>query len=73
RIGPFRVIREIGKNAYCVELPPSFLCLHLVFNVNLLEPYISPAVFQNHLEIDHPAADPSLVLFGNNPLKIKGS
>lgn len=35
-IGPFKVIEKYGKNAYKLDLPPSYR-IHNVFHVNLLE------------------------------------
>ena len=36
--GPFRVVREVGSNAYKLELPSVFRC-HPVFNVTALRQY----------------------------------
>lgn len=37
-IGPFRVRRRVGKQAYHLWLPPAYR-IHPVFHVSLLEPY----------------------------------
>ena len=37
-LGPFTVLKKIGKLAYKLELPPSIDRVHPVFNVSLLEP-----------------------------------
>lgn len=39
RIGPFRVVRMIGRNAAELDLPPNMSRLHPVFNVSLLMPF----------------------------------
>ena len=38
-IGPFEVLRRIGKVAYEVALPPEMEHLHNVFHVSVLRPY----------------------------------
>jgi hypothetical protein len=37
-LGLFKVTKKIGKLAYRLDLPPSIVRLHPVFNVALLEP-----------------------------------
>ncbi|EIW71197.1 hypothetical protein TREMEDRAFT_26998 [Tremella mesenterica DSM 1558] len=37
-VGPFKIIRRVGKNAFELDLPPS-MRVHNVFNVTLLEPF----------------------------------
>src|SRR5258707_15753536 len=71
RLGPFKVLGQVGKNAFRLQLPTSFLRLHPVFNVNLLERYTDPSEFGTCFNIAHPAIDPQLILAGENPLKIK--
>jgi hypothetical protein len=39
-LGPFRVIKKIGENAYQLELPECYGRLHNTFHVSLLEPYV---------------------------------
>ncbi|EDN02416.1 hypothetical protein HCAG_00280 [Histoplasma mississippiense (nom. inval.)] len=38
-VGPFKILNTIGKQAYKLELPPSYRNIHPVFHVSLLEPY----------------------------------
>jgi hypothetical protein len=38
-LGPFQIIKIIGKQAYKLALPPSYRAIHPVFHVSLLEPY----------------------------------
>ena len=38
RYGPFHVTEKLGRNAYRLELPPSY-GIHPVFHVSLLEPF----------------------------------
>ena len=71
RIGPFKVLHQVGKNAFHLELPAAFLQLHPVFNVNLLKRYTDPVEFGNCINVTHPAADVQLALAGENPLKVK--
>jgi hypothetical protein len=39
-LGPFRVVKRIGENAYQLELPEQYGKLHHTFHVSLLEPYV---------------------------------
>ncbi len=71
KIGPFKILHEVGKNAYHLLLPPSFSRLHLVFNVNLLKQYMDPTQYAGCLNIAHPTMDPQLMLSSENPLKIR--
>jgi hypothetical protein len=41
-LGPFPVVRKVGKLAYELNLPPSMDRVHPVFNVSLLEPWREP-------------------------------
>ena len=41
-IGPFTILKCIGKNAYKLELPKHLSRLHPVFSVAYLRPYIDP-------------------------------
>ena len=54
-VGPFKILKHIGKVAYELALPPTILGVHNVFHVSLLRKYIP---------------DPSHVL-NYEPLKIK--
>ena len=38
-LGPFRVVKKIGKNAYQLDLPKQYGKLHHTFHIFLLEPY----------------------------------
>lgn len=38
-IGPFEVLKKIGKNAYRLQLPPKYGRIHNTFHVSLLEPF----------------------------------
>ena len=39
-IGPFKVLKHVGKLAYRIELPPIYSALHNVFHVSKLKLYI---------------------------------
>ena len=39
KIGPFQVIKKVGKNAYHLRLPQKYGRLHPTFHVSLLEAY----------------------------------
>ena len=54
-VGPFEILKRIGKVAYELALPPTLTGLHNVFHVSMLRKYIP---------------DPSHVL-NYEPLKIK--
>ncbi|KZT62760.1 ribonuclease H-like protein, partial [Calocera cornea HHB12733] len=51
RLGPFKILQRIGNLAYHLELPTHMKRLHPVFNVNLLEPYISPSNIDAILDV----------------------
>ena len=38
-IGPFKVLKHVGKLSYCIELPPIHSTLHNVFHVSNLKLY----------------------------------
>jgi hypothetical protein len=42
KLSPFKVIKKLSSNTYKLNLLASMSCLHPLFNINLLEPYISP-------------------------------
>jgi len=69
RIGPFRVIDQVGNNAYRLELPETLSRLHPVFNISLLEPYTPPSSFPERLQ--QTSSVPDVVLEGENVLKLK--
>ena len=39
QLGPFKVLKRIGLQAYKLDLPPTMRHIHNVFHVSLLEPY----------------------------------
>ena len=39
-IGPFKVLKHIGKLVYCIELPPIYSALHNIFLVSMLKLYV---------------------------------
>ena len=39
-IGPFKVLKHIGKLAYSTELPPIYSALHNVFHVSKLKLFV---------------------------------
>ena len=43
KLGPFRILKKIGKGSYCLQLPKSWSRIHPVFNKILLSPYHPPA------------------------------
>lgn len=38
RIGPYKVLKKVLRESYCLELPPSLRTIYPVFHVSLLEP-----------------------------------
>lgn len=40
RIGPFKVLRMVGKNAAELDLPQNMSCIHPFFNISLLMPFV---------------------------------
>ncbi len=69
KLGPFKVISWVGNNAYRLELPETLSRLHLIFNINLLEPYTLPSSFPDRLQKTSPV--PNVVLERGNILKLK--
>lgn len=59
KLGPFRVIRKVGRAAYRLELPPG-MRIHPTFHVSLLEKY-KP---NTHPERTQPAPPPPVVQEG---------
>lgn len=54
RIGPFCVIRMVGKHAAELLLPSNMSRLHPVFNVSLLMPYVETRFKHDKPEIRNP-------------------
>lgn len=44
RIGPFRVVHMVGRNAARLDLGSAYSRLHPVFNISLLTPYVDPGL-----------------------------
>ncbi|KAL5583196.1 hypothetical protein UlMin_015638 [Ulmus minor] len=40
-IGPFEILKRVGKVAYQLALPPSLSVVHNVFHVSMLKKYVS--------------------------------
>ena len=40
-VGPFEIIKKIGKVAYRLALPPNLAAVHNVFHVSILRKYVS--------------------------------
>jgi hypothetical protein len=39
--GPYPVVEQIDMQAYCLKLSQQAGSIHVVFNISLLEPYVS--------------------------------
>ena len=50
-VGPFKVIRAVGRNAFKLDLPVA-LRVHLVFNVSLLRPNMGDRMLPAPVAID---------------------
>jgi len=42
RLGPFPIIRKIGKSAYELKIPSIWKSIHLVINESYLTSYVTP-------------------------------
>ena len=47
--GPYTITKDVGENYFELNIPP-FLGLHLVFNVDLLQPYFPPLLDTSKIE-----------------------
>ena len=52
-MGPFKVIKKIGRSAYQIQLPVSWTRIHPVFNEVLLTPVDDPQ-FVQQIELEPP-------------------
>ena len=52
-IGPYRILRKVGKVAYELELPEACR-IHKVFHVSLLQQYLDPHVFPGAKPVPQP-------------------
>lgn len=50
-VGPYQVLKAVGRNAFKLQLPPA-LKVHPVFNVALLKPYFGDHLVPAEVEID---------------------
>jgi len=55
RLGPFRITKRVGLQAYELELPPTMRNLHNVFHVSLLDPVKSTPLAPHGLPPPQPA------------------
>ena len=53
RYGPYSILKQIGENSFQLDIP-ACLCLHPIFNVNVLRPYHAPLLEQNDLQTTEP-------------------
>ena len=53
RYGPYSIFKQIVYNYFYLEIP-ACLGLHLVFNVDLLQPYHAPLLEHNELHRTEP-------------------
>ena len=53
RYGPCSILKKIGENVFQLDIP-ACLVLHIVFNVDLLQPYHAPLLEQNELHTTEP-------------------
>jgi hypothetical protein len=60
RLGPFRIDLPMGHDVYCLILPPDLPCIHPVFHVSLLLPYIDPKSFPGRIGSKAPRGPSSL-------------
>ena len=46
KLGPFKIVKKIGRSAYQIQLPASWTRIHPVFNEVLLTPVDDPRFIQ---------------------------
>jgi len=56
RLGPFKVVKRIGLQAYKLALPASIRHIHYTFYISLLDPVKSTAIPPHRLSAAPPAA-----------------
>jgi len=56
RLGPFKVVKRIGLQAYKLALPVSMCYIHNTFHISLLDPVKSTAIAPHGLPAAPPAA-----------------
>jgi hypothetical protein len=57
RYGPFKILEQVGKSAFKLELPPTWRNIHPVFNKVVLSPYTPPAYPSQQLPPPPPPVD----------------
>lgn len=65
KLGPFKILKKLSDNVYQLALPSTMSRLHPVFNIDLLEPYTSPASFPGRSA--HSSAPTPIVDDGSAP------
>ncbi|WMV18379.1 hypothetical protein MTR67_011764 [Solanum verrucosum] len=50
-MGPYRILKRIGRMAYELELPTNLAAVHPVFHISLLKKYVCDLAFVMLLEI----------------------
>ena len=53
RYASYNILKQIEENYFYLDIP-TCLCLHLVFNVDLLQPYHVPLLEHNELQTREP-------------------
>jgi len=58
RLGPFPIIRKIGKSAYELKIPSTWKSIHPVDNESYLTSYVTPTFKQQLQKSDNKVANP---------------
>ena len=66
-IGPFKILRKVGKVAYELALPPQCHHIHNVFHVSILKPYVPDS---NQVKEYEPIEIQSDLTFVDQPIQI---